>query len=68
MAVWRWNYYYTQVRRDPGPRPHPRWASPMARMVVTIDEYWAAITGHGLGRVSAAEPRVGGAYERSEHL
>jgi hypothetical protein len=49
----QWNYFYSVVRGVPGPGSQAVGFSTGA-IRLTIDEYWAAMTSHGLGRIRSA--------------
>lgn len=48
----QWNWVYMQVRQSNGPTFEDLFPEGTERgRVMTLDEYWAAVTGHGLGRI-----------------
>ncbi|MBZ5580904.1 MAG: hypothetical protein LAQ30_01640 [Acidobacteriia bacterium] len=61
LNIWQWNYYYSQIRGVPGPDATAIGFADGATRV-TVDEYWAAMTGHGLGAIRRRRTHAGSAW------
>lgn len=52
-----WNYFYTQVRGAAAPAPEDVWPGRERNYRMTLDEWWAGVSQHGLSGLATVRPR-----------